>query len=123
MFEKSGQLLRRPRFDHTVKGLYHHLAHTLAGAHDIGGIHRLIRADQDKAPAAAHHGRICCLICTDHIIFNSLGGAVLHQGHMLMRRRMIYDLRSVGLKHLFQTPGITDRSDQHFQLQIRILFL
>ena len=38
-----------------------------------------------------------------------------------MRCRMIDDIRSIGLEHLEDLPGIPDRSDDHVQLQIWIV--
>ena len=47
-------------------------------------------------------------------------GAYLHQGHMLMGRRMIDDIRPVQLKDLFHPGRITHRADQYLHIQMRI---
>ena len=102
-----------------VHGLNNHLAQPLAGAHNIGGVHCLVRADQDKALCAAAQRRISGLICTHHIILNGLVGAILHQGHMLVRRRVIDDLRTIFFKHLLHAAAVAHGADQHRQVQLR----
>ena len=81
-FSFVGKQLRQPHnvlLPHRlVKGLNDHLTQTLAGAHNVGRIHRLIGADQHKALTAVSHCRIGGFVCTDYIILNRLTRACLH---------------------------------------------
>ncbi len=106
-----------------VKGLDDHLADPLAGTHDIGGIYRLVRGDHDEPLRAVHGCGRSRLPCAEHVIFDSLAGAGLHQGHMLMGCCVINDIGTILGKNSIQPVGIAHRSDQHHQIQIRVLAL
>ena len=108
------------RFDLGVETLDDHLAQALRGAHDIGGIDRLVRGDQDKALAAVDHRRVRGLIGSDRIVLDRLVGAVLHQRNMLMSRSVIYDLRPVLLKDIEDLAAVAHRADQHHKIELRI---
>ena len=83
-----------------VKALHHHLAQALGRAHDVGGVDRLVRRDEHKAPAPVRHGGIRGLICAEDVVFYRLAGAVLHERDMLVRRRVEHQLRPVLCEHL-----------------------
>ena len=103
-----------------VEGLDDHLADPLARPHDVGGIHSLIGGDHDKAFGSVHGCCISGLPGSEHIILDSLIRAGLHQRHMLMGCRMVYDLRLIMLKDPVHAVGIPHGSDQHYQLKLRI---
>ncbi len=83
------------RIGAVVEHLNDHLTDPLGGTHDIGRIDRLICRDQHKLLRIISICRKCNLVCTEYIILDCFVGAVLHQRHMLMRRRMVYDIRPV----------------------------
>lgn len=47
--------------------------------------------------------------------------AVLHQGNVFMRCRMIYDVRAIRLEDAVDALFISHRSDEHRKIQFRIL--
>ena len=83
-----------------VAHLYDHLAEALAGPHDVGGIHRLIRGYQDETPGAVLHGCPGGLIGAQYIVLDGFVGAVLHQRHMLVGRCVVYNIRPVCAKQV-----------------------
>ena len=61
-----------------VKSLDDHLTDPLAGPHDIGRIHRLIRGDHDEPLHTAHRRRLGRLKGAEHIVLDCFAGTVLH---------------------------------------------
>ena len=108
------------RLDHGVEGLDDHLAQALAGAHDVGGVHGLIRGDQHEALAAVDHGGVGGFIGADGVVLDGFAGAVLHKGHVLMGRGVIDDLGPVGIEDLENSPAVPHGADQRHQVQGRI---
>ena len=117
MGEDLGQLLGFPLFDLGVEALDDHLAEPLAGAHDVGGVHGLVRGDEHESFAAVDHGRIGGLIGADSVVLDGLAGAVLHEGHVLMGRRVIDDLGAILVEHLEDPPAVPHGADEGGQLQ------
>ena len=81
------------------------------------------RRDQDHL---LHMELICSarhIICTDHIVLDCLVRAVLHERHMLVRCRMVYDIRMIGLENILDPLLVPHRRDQRLQVQLRIIFL
>ena len=114
----------RPAFlYHAVERLDDHLTKAFGSAHDIGRVHSLVGADQNEAFTAVMHGSICCFICTDRIVLDGLARAVLHQGDVLVRRRVIHYIRPVPSKDLLQSLAVADGANQRDQIQLRILVL
>lgn len=60
------------------------LRQALAGAHDVGGVHRLVGGDQDKAPDVALRGHFRGLIGAKDVVQDCLLAALLHEGHVLV---------------------------------------
>ena len=110
-------------FDLFVKRLDDHFAQTLAGTHDVDRIDRLVRADQDEALTAVQHGGIGRAVGAEGIILNGLAGAVFHEGHMLVGRSMVDDLRAVGMENLCQAAAVTDRTNKRDQVKVRVFLL
>ena len=106
-----------------VHALDDHLAETLAGPHDIGGVDRLVRADQHKPLGSVFHRRESRLVGSDHIVFDGLVGTCLHQRHMLVGRRVIDDLRPICIKYHLHPAAVPDRADQRYQVQIGVFLL
>ena len=60
---------------------------------------------------------------SQHIVFNRLVRAVLHQRHMLVRCCMVHDLRPVRFEDILDPLLVPHRSDQYFQIKVRIVLL
>ena len=119
--EHLGDLTGLARLDLFVEALYDHLAQPLGRAHDVGGIDGLVRRDQHEPLAAVHHGRVGGLVGADGVVLDGLAGAVLHQRHVLVGRRVVDDLGTVLVKHLEYPPTVAHRPDQRLQVQLRVL--
>ena len=102
-----------------VKGLYDHFADPLAGPHDIGGVHRFVRGNHDKFFRAVQSGGLRCFPGSEYVVLNRLIGTDLHERHMLMRCRMVDNIRPVRLKNGIDALRIADRSNEDGQLQLR----
>ena len=107
--------------DLVVKGLNDHLAQALGRAHDIGRIDRFIRADQHEALAAVADGGVGGFIGADRVVLDRLARAVLHQRHMLVRRRVVHDLRPELLKDTEDLPAVAHRADNRPDIQLGVL--
>ena len=123
MREELRYVRRFSGFDLRVKALYDHFTQPLAGTHNIGRIHSLVRADQHKSLRPVDHRGIRRFIGADGIVLDRLARAVLHQGNMLVGCRVIDDLRLIGLKQIKNLPAVPDRADQGHQVQLRIFLL
>ena len=80
--------------------LHHHLADPLGGPHHIGRPYRFVRGDQDHLLHMVLICGACHIISALYIVFDRLVRAVLHQRYMLMRRRVIHNVRMIGLKNV-----------------------
>ena len=67
-----------------------------------------------------HHGGISSFISTDRIVLNRLVGAVLHERHVFVGRRVIDDLRSVVFEYAEDPAAVADGADQRHQIELRI---
>ena len=105
------EFLRPALLYHSVKGLYNHFTEALAGAHDVGGVHRFVCGNQDKTLAAVRHRGIGRLIGANCIILDGLAGAVFHQGDMLMGSGMVYHIRLIIRKHLVNLAAVAHRAN------------
>ena len=121
MGKKLGNFRGPARLDHGVEGLNDHLTQALAGAHDVGGVHGLVRGDQHEALAAVNHGGVGGFIGADGVVLDGFAGAVLHEGHVLMGRGVIDDLGPVGIEDLEDAPAVPHGADQGHQVQLWIL--
>ena len=106
-----------------VKRLNDHLTDTLGRSHHVGGVHRLIGGDHDEFLHAVVCRCLRRLPGSENIIFYCFIGADLHEGHMLMRRRMVHDIRLICRKDLVNPSCISHGSDQNQQIQIGIFDL
>ena len=102
-----------------VHGLDHHLADALGGAHHIGGVHGLVRADQDEAARARLHRDAGYVVGAHHVVLDRLVWAVLHQGHVLVGRGVEDDVGLVLREDLAQAARVAHRADQGLQVQAR----
>ena len=95
-----------------VHGLDDELTQPLGGPHDIGGVPRFVGADHDELPAAVTAGGQGGLVGAEDVVLDGLAGACLHQGHMLVGRSMVDNVRVIGGEHLLQFALIPDGADQ-----------
>lgn len=117
--EELGDLVGLARLDLGVKALDDHFAEALRSAHDVGGVHSLVRGDEHEPLAAVDHGRIGGLVGADHVVLHGLAGAVLHEGHVLMGRRVVDHLGPIPFEHLEDAAAVPDGADEGDQLQRR----
>ena len=103
-----------------VHHLHHHLAQALRGAHDVGGIHRLIRGDQHELLHAVLHRGHGHFIGAEDVVLDGLVGAVLHQGDVLVGGGVEHQLRSVLGHDVVQTAHVPHGADEHLQIQLRM---
>ena len=59
----------------------------------------------------------------EHIILYRLGGGVLHQRHMLMRRSVEHKLRPVGVHDVENALAVAHGADEHDEIERRIAAL
>ena len=121
--EELGDLIGFARLDLGIEGLDDHLAKALGGAHDVGGVHGLVRRDEDKTLTAVGHGGVGGLVGADGVVLDGLAGAALHEGHMLVRRCVVDDLRPVGLADLEHAAAVPDGADEGDEVQVRVRVL
>ena len=106
-----------------IVSLNDHFTDSLGSSHNIGRIHSLICGDHNKLLNTILY---CCLRClpgTKYIILNRFIRAVLHKRYVLMRSRMVNDIRMIFLHDIIHAVCITNRSNQHYKIKIRVLIL
>ncbi len=106
-----------------VVGLNDHLAHALRRAHDVRGVDRFIGGNEHKTLNSARIRRHNGLQRTEDIVLDGLVGRILHERHMLVRSRVVNDLRPVFLEYLAHAQRIAHGSDQHDQIEVWMLDL
>ena len=100
-----------------LPALENHLTEPLGSAHEVGGIHRLVGGN--------HHELLCAvLLCSPHhmvgaenVVLHRFGGAFLHEGHVLMGRRMEHHLGTVIVKELVNPLLFPDGGNLHPEVQ------
>ena len=97
--------------------LQDHLAESLGSAHEVGGIHSLIRGDHDKFLDAELLRRPHHMICAENVILDGLLWAFLHQRDMLVGRRMEHDVGAIHPKQAVNFFLISHGGDLHPQVQ------
>ncbi len=98
-----------------------HLAYPLCRAHDVCRIDCLVRRDHHKTFDMMPVRRLDHLPGAKHIVFYRLIGAVLHKGHMLVRRRMVDNVRLIHGKNIVNTLRVTHRRNQYLQGEVWIV--
>ena len=108
----SGARLRRQR-------LQHQFGHALARAHHIGGAHRLVSADQHKAPRATGKRGLRHVPGAKHIVEHALARVVLHQRHVFIGRCVVNRAGAVVHADAAHTVGVhhaaQERNQHHAQ--------
>ena len=120
--EELRDLMGFAGLDLRVKGLDNHFAEAFTGAHDVGRVDGLVRGYEDEAPAAVDHGGVGRLVGTDGVVLDGLAGAVLHEGNVLVRGRVVNDVRAVLLKDPVDAAAVADGADEGHKIEIRVFF-
>ena len=98
-------------------GLDDHLAHPLGGAHDIGGIHRLVGGHHHEALGLIDLTELHQIFRAEDIVINGLHAVMLHEGHMLMGCRVDDDLGAILIEYPLQRLFMGDGADFNLQIQ------
>ena len=105
------------------KGLDEHLADALGAAHDAGGVDGLVGGQLHEPLHPVLAGAHQQVLGAQHVVLDRLGGADLHQRHMLVGRRVEHHRGVVGLKHLVQPLFVPDGADEHGHRDIAAVLL
>ena len=94
-----------------------HLAHALGGAHDVGGVDRLVRADQDEALDAVLLAQLHQVESAEHVVADGFAHVALHERHVLVGRRVQHDIRRVVPEDLLDPGPVADIRDLDPEVQ------
>ena len=89
-----------------------HFGDALGCAHHVRRVDGLIRRELHEALHAVRAGGFKQIARAEHVVFDGLGRAELHQRHMLVRRRVENDLRVIQVKDLVEAMLVANRADQ-----------
>ena len=98
-----------------------HLTHTLGGAHNRSGVHRLVGRDEDKAANAVLVSKAHSVQRAKHVVLNRLARAYLHKGHVLMRSCMEHGCGMILLKNVAQTALVAHATNLDLHVDIVVL--
>ena len=105
---------------HAVLVLQDHLGQPLGGAHDVGGVHRLVAGDVDEAfdvEAGRHVGQHAG---AEGVVAHGLPGVVFFQdGNVLVGGGVVDDGRPVVLEDFFEAGAVLDVADDGDDLLLR----
>ena len=106
-----------------LQGLQHQLGQALGGAHDVGGIDRLVGRDQHEGLDAGLEGRLGRVPRADDVVVDALDHVVLDDRHVLVGGGVIDGLHAEGGEHLAHAVAVMrvaeQRHDLHRQLLVR----
>ena len=96
-----------------LPALENHLTEPLGGAHEVGGVYRLVGGNHHKFLRAVllrcpHH-----MIGAEDVVLHCLRGAFFHEGHMLVGRRVEHHLGTVIVKELVNPLLFPDGGNLH----------
>ena len=106
-----------------VQCLQHHFGQALAGAHDVGGAHRLVGADQHELPDAVARGGTRAHQGAPDVVVQAFERVVLDQRHVLVGGSVVDDVRPPGRQDGVQARGVLHRAEQGHDLHRRPLGL
>ena len=99
-----------------------HLGRALGGAHHVGGVHRLVGADEHEALGARLRRRPRRSPGAQRVVAQRRPGiALLHQRHVLVGRGVEHHLRPPALHHAADLQRVLHVGHQAYQLQRREL--
>jgi len=75
-----------------------HFGHPLGGAHDGGGVHRLVGGDVDEDFHVVLQGEFRKILGAEDVVEDGFFGVLLHEGDVLVGRRVEDHLGGVGLE-------------------------
>ena len=106
-----------------VVGLDYHFTNTLCCAHNIGGIYRFIGGDKHKTTDTEFVGGTHGIESTENVILYRLVRAVLHEGNVLMSRRMINYIGTKLIKDAFKPFHVSHRAYKTNKVKVGIFSL
>ena len=112
--EAHGHVFRVAAQSHV---LHDQLRDALGGAHHVGGVDRLVRGQLHVLLHAVFVRAERHVQRAAHVVLHGLGGAVLHQRHVLVRRRVEHHVRPILREHRLQPLPVADGADQHLGVQ------
>ena len=97
---------------HAVLVLQDHLGQALGGAHDVGGVDRLVAGDVDEALDVEARGHVGQDAGAPGVVAHGLPGVVLFQdGNVLVGGGVVDDGGTMALEDLLQARGVLDVAD------------
>ena len=93
------------------QALHVHFSQPLGGAHDAGGVHRLVRGDHDETLHPVLDGQGGQMHGPLHVIDHGRARVLLHQRNMLVGGRMENHIRPVQLHAFLQLAAVADIGD------------
>ena len=97
--------------------LHNHFAAALARPHHVGRVHRLVGTDHHELLDPVEQREERHVEGSRYVVLNGLHGAVFHEGHMLVRRRVEHHVGLVPLENLVHAVVVAHASDKHRQVQ------
>ena len=94
-----------------------HFTNAFGCAHDVGGIDGLIRGNLHKRFHAEFGGAARHVQRPENVVFYGLVRAGLHQGNMLVRRRVKDDLRAIAVEQIMHLSLVAHAADQNKQIK------
>ena len=102
-----------------VKALHIDFADTLGAAHDVGGVHGLVRRNHDKLLDAVFYGHVGNNLCAVNVVDYGLGRVVLHHWDMLVRSGMEDIIRPEIPEDIIHSGTAADAGYNHLAGNIR----
>ena len=96
------------------------LGEPLGHAHDGHGVHGLVGRNQHEPlhlpflRGASHD------LGSEHVVLDRLERMLLHQRHVLVRRRVVHDFRRVRVQDFFHLPPVEDVADDWDDSQVLV---
>ena len=97
--------------------LHHHFSQSFGGPHHVGGAHGFVGADEHHVLNPGTQGGPGHIQRAQHIVANGGHRVVFHQGHMLVRCRVVHGVGPVRLHQLGHAVFIAHIGEQGSQLQ------
>ena len=105
------------------EGLHINLRDTLAGSHDIGGVDGLVGRDHHKAFHTVFDRHVRHVFRAGNVSLDRLVREALHEGHMLICRGVIDDIRSHLAEDLFDACPIAHICNHRNETGVRELLI
>ena len=98
--------------------LHHDLRDALARSHDAGGTHCLVGGDENDVVRVPLNRAVDDVSRAEDVVGHCIGCVFFHQGHVLVRCGMEYNMRSKALEHAVNPRQITNVPDHRGQIKL-----